>query len=93
MSRRKGPVELSEYAAMTRRMIRAQGRRFEAEGDEPELQDLFALHAEVDQAMRVAIGNMRDRGADISWRRIGLAVGMTGEGARLRWGVENRERV
>ncbi len=91
MSRRKGPVELAEYASMARRIIRSFGRRFDVEGDEPELRALNDLHAEIDEAMRQAIAAMRERGAMISWRRIGDAVGMTGEGARQRWGDVERK--
>jgi hypothetical protein len=93
MSRRKGRVELAEYAAMARRVVRAFGRRFAEEGDEPELRDLYLLQQEVDEAMRQAVAHMRSRGGDISWRRIGRAVGMTGEGARQRWDDAERERA
>ena len=78
---------------MSRRMVRAFGKRFAEEGDEPELRDLYLLQQEVDEAMRVAVAHMRSRGREISWRRIGMAVGMTGEGARLRWGDVDRERA
>lgn len=86
MSRRKGPVELLEYAQMARRVVRRFGERFAAEGDEPELAELFRLREEVDVALGCAVRHMRARGG-VSWARIGRAVGMTGEGARQRWGL------
>ncbi len=82
MSRRRGPVELFEYAQMARRIVRRFGERFEAEGDEPELEQLYQLQQEVDAALVEAFKHMRSRGH--SWARIGKAIGMTGEGARLR---------
>lgn len=86
MSRARGRVELAEYAAMARRAVRAFGDRFAAEGDEPELRDLFELHAEIDDALTVAVTHMRARG-EISWKRIGEAVGISAEQARYLWGT------
>lgn len=86
MSRKSGRVELSEYAGMARRVIRAYGRRFAEEGDEPELAQLAELAQELDETIATAIEHMRTRGSvPISWRRIGEITGKTGEGARKRW--------
>lgn len=76
---------------MAHRIVRSMGRRFENEGDEPELAELFQLHASVDSALQTAVDHMRSRG--FSWARIGATVGMTGEGARLRWGVPATEPI
>lgn len=91
MGRRRGRVELSGFAGMARRIVRAYGERFAEEGDEQELAELFGLIGSVDDAMRAAIAHMRARGAEVSWARIGRAVGMTGEGARKRWGGDALE--
>lgn len=85
MGRRKGRVELIEYAAMARRIVRSFGDRFAGEGDEAELRELFLLGEAVDDAMRTAIAHMTSR-SEMSWARIGRAVSMSGEGARKRWG-------
>lgn len=89
MSRRKGRVELREYAGMARRIIRAYGARFAEEGDEVELRELAELRVALNEAMLEALTHMRARGTDVSWARLGRAMGMTGEGARQVW-LRNR---
>lgn len=71
---------------MLQRLVRAFSRRFVEEGDEPEFAALFGLHAAIDEALVAAAAELRGRG--FSWAVIGRSVGMTGEGARKRWGRE-----
>lgn len=82
MSRR----DLIGHAQMLGRMVRAYGRRFEVEGDVDEFAALFAVHAQVDEALSVAASELRAAG--LSWATVGRSVGMSGEGARKRWGRE-----
>jgi len=81
--------DLIGAAQMLRRLVRAYARRFEFEGDEPEFAELFALHAVLDEALVSAAAQLRGRGQ--SWAVIGRSVGMTGEGARRRWGRVEKE--
>ncbi|WP_025158878.1 hypothetical protein [Leifsonia aquatica] len=76
---------------MVRRIVRAYGRRFEDEGDEPELAELFGLLGDVEDALQLTVDQLRDR--DVSWAAIGRAVGMTGEGARKRWDRDRKSRA
>jgi hypothetical protein len=77
------PVETTEYLAMMGRMLRAAGRRV-AESDEPELQQLIALRAEMDDIIRDAVlGQRVDLGR--SWTWVGDALGLTRQGARQRY--------
>lgn len=85
MSRKRGRVSLVEYAGMARRVIRAYGERFAEEGDEPELRELVKLRDQIEMTIEVAVNAMYARGDDISWTRIGDALGMTREGARVRY--------
>ena len=85
MSRR----DLIGSAQMLRRLVRAYGRRFVVEGDEPEFAELFALHVVIDE---VLVGMAEElRGREQSWAAIGRAVGMSGEGARKRWSREKEK--
>jgi len=92
MSRKRGRVELGEYAKMARRVVRAWGQRFAEEGDEPELMELVKLHAEVDAAIGQAVMHLRSRGDDVSWAVIGNALGITRQAARQRWDEGAREK-
>jgi len=76
--------DLIGAAQMLRRMVRAYSRRFEVEGDVEEFAALFELHAAVDEALADAAVELRGLGQ--SWAVIGRSVGMSGEGARKRWG-------
>jgi hypothetical protein len=77
------PVETTEYLAMVGRMLRAAGRRV-AEADEPELQQLIALRAEMDEIIRDAVLGQRAN-LDRSWTWVGEALGLTRQGARQRY--------
>lgn len=85
MSRR----DLIGAAQMLRRLVRAYARRFEFEGDEPEFAALFEVHAALEDALVSAAAELRGRGQ--SWAVIGRSVGMSGEGARRRWGREKEK--
>lgn len=84
-------VDIQRFGGMVRRIVRAYGRRFEEEGDEPELAELFGLLGDVESALQTAVDQLRTR--DVSWAAIGRAVGMTGEGARKRWDRDRREKA
>lgn len=86
MSRKRGRIETSEYAGFARRVLRAYGKRVAEEGDEPELADLIKMRIELDAAIQTAVDGMRSRGSDISWSRIGSAVGISRQAAWERWG-------
>lgn len=67
---------------MLRRMIRAGGRRV-ALADEPELERLIQVRAEVEEAIRVGIQGQRERGR--SWAAIAEATGTTRQAAHERY--------
>jgi hypothetical protein len=83
--RRRTVVENDEYAAFTRRIVAALGRRV-ATGDVEALRDLLALVHEVDQAAHVAVTGLRDTG--YSWAEIANRIGTTRQAAQQRWGGE-----
>lgn len=84
MSRRRGPVETPEYAAMVRRMIRSYGRRV-ADADPEDLAELVAIREVLDEAIDEAVEGMREARA-ISWGQIGRALGITRQAAQQRYG-------
>jgi hypothetical protein len=83
--RRRAVVENDEYAAFTRRIVAALGRRI-ASGDVEALADLLALVHEVDQAAHVAVTGLRESG--YSWAEIAARIGTTRQAAQQRWGGE-----
>ncbi|MEO3820988.1 hypothetical protein [Plantactinospora sp. B24E8] len=85
--RRRDVVENDEFAAFTRRIIRAHGRRV-ATGDVEALRDLVALSAELDQAIGNAVLGLRAFG--YSWAEIGARLGISRQAAQQRWGGEQR---
>jgi hypothetical protein len=76
-------VENSEYAAFTRRILRAYARRISA-GDIDALADMTILATEVDDAIYHAITGLR--GSGYSWADIGARLGVTRQAAQQRWG-------
>jgi hypothetical protein len=79
-------VETMEYLqTVVRRTIVAAGKRV-ADADEPELQELLALRATLDEAIAVAIDGQRKGPAKRSWAQIAAATGTTRQGAFQRWG-------
>ena len=78
-------VENDEYAAFTRRVLRAYSRRIAA-GDIDALADMADLAAEIDTAMSHAVTGLRARG--YSWAEIGTRLGITRQAAQQRWGSQ-----
>jgi hypothetical protein len=77
------PVENSQYAAFTRRILRAYARRVSA-GDIDALADITILAVDIDDAIRSAVTGLRDTG--YSWAEIGTRLGITRQAAEQRWG-------
>lgn len=80
---RRSRVETIPYIRALCRMIRAAGRRA-ADGDEPELQALVELRAEVEAAIQVAAQGQANSGR--SWSFIAEGLGTTRQGAHKRYG-------
>jgi hypothetical protein len=83
MKTRKPYVENDEYAAFTRRILRAYARRISA-GDIDALADMTILAADIDDAIYHAVTGLRDTG--YSWADIGARLGVTRQAAQQRWG-------
>ncbi|MGW1062173.1 hypothetical protein [Micromonospora rubida] len=81
--KRREVVENDEFAAFTRRIIRAHGRRV-ATGDVEALRDLLALSTAIDQAVCEAVIGLRAFG--YSWAEIGQRLGISRQAAQQRWG-------
>jgi hypothetical protein len=80
--RRRRYVENDEYAAFTRRVLRAYGRRIGA-GDIDAITELSSLYGEVGQALGSAVLGLRTHG--YSWAEIGKRLGVTRQTAHERW--------
>jgi len=65
-------------------MLRAAAMRV-ADGDEPELAELLALQADLDQAVAQAVAGQRAAGK--TWEMIAWATGRTRQAAYQRWGT------
>ena len=83
--RRRDVVQNDDYAAFTRRVVAAQGRRI-ASGDIEGLAALLALGQEIEAATAVAVAGLRDFG--YSWAEIASRIGVTRQAAQQRWGGE-----
>lgn len=87
--RRNRPVvENHDYAAFTRRVIRAQARRIAA-GDIEELSQLLSLEREVQAAIHTAVTGLRTQG--YSWADVALRIGITRQAAHQRWATTSEE--
>jgi hypothetical protein len=75
-------VENHDYAAFTRRVIRAHARRI-AEGDIEALTHLTGLERELHDAIHTAVEGLRAQG--YSWADIALRLGITRQAAHQRW--------
>jgi hypothetical protein len=80
-------VENDDYAAFTRRIVAAHGRRIAA-GDVEGLADLIALGTEIERATATAVAGLRAFG--YSWAEIASRLGITRQAAQQRWGGEPR---
>ncbi len=76
-------VENDDYAAFTRRVLAAHGRRIAA-GDIAGLAGLAALAANVDRALIDAVTGLRAAG--YSWADIARQLGTTRQAAQQRFG-------
>ena len=72
--RHRPAVENHDYAAFSRRVIRAQARRIAA-GDVDELTQLLSLEFELQRAIQTAVDGLRAQG--YSWADIALRIGIT----------------
>ncbi len=81
--RRRDVVENDEYAAFTRRIIRAYARRV-ATGDVEALTDMVALSCVLDDAIADAVTGLRAHG--YSWAEIAARLGISKQAAQQRWG-------
>ena len=81
--RGKRTVENTEYAAFTRRILRAYARRV-ATGDIEALRSLVVFPSDVDDATREAVRGLRTFG--YSWAEIADRLGVTRQSAQMRWG-------
>ena len=77
-------VENDDYAAFTRRILRAYARRV-ADGDVEALALMLGLSAEIDTAIGQAVTGLRAFG--YSWAEIGSRLGVTRQAAQQRWGA------
>jgi hypothetical protein len=80
--RHRAAVENDDYAAFTRRVLAAHGRRI-ARGDIEGLTALAALADNVDQAMTTAVKGLHRTG--YSWTEIATRLGITRQAAHQRW--------
>jgi hypothetical protein len=76
-------VENDDYAAFTRRILRAYARRV-ADGDVEALIAMTGLAQEIDAAIGQAVMGLRAFG--YSWAEIGSRLGITRQAAQQRWG-------
>jgi hypothetical protein len=79
-------VENDDYAAFTRRIVAAHGRRI-AHGDIEGLSSLAALAVDVDDALSTAVTGLRDAG--FSWAQIAARLGVTRQAAQQRFGGQS----
>lgn len=82
--RARGVVENDQYAAFTRRILRAYARRI-ATGDIDALTHMTVLADDIDTAIGNAVTGLRDFG--YSWADIGTRLGVTRQAAQQRWGT------
>jgi len=80
-------VENDDYAAFTRRVVAAQGRRIAA-GDVEGLASLIALGEDIERATATAVAGLRDFG--YSWAEIASRLGISRQAAQQRWGGDPR---
>jgi hypothetical protein len=78
-------AENDEYAAFTRRVLRAYARRI-AGGDIESLTAMTDLAESIETAIRDAVIGLREFG--YSWAEIGSRLGVTRQAAQQRWGAQ-----
>ncbi|GAA3043363.1 hypothetical protein GCM10010464_04380 [Pseudonocardia yunnanensis] len=77
-------MENDDYAAFTRRILAAHGRRI-ARRDIEGLTTLAALADDIDHALTTAVTGLREAG--YSWAEIGERLGISRQAAQQRFGV------
>lgn len=83
--KRAGRVtETAEFAAFTRRIIKAYGRRIGQGGDVDALPELVALASEIDAVINQSVAGLRAEG--YSWSEISTRLGTTRQAAQQRFG-------
>jgi hypothetical protein len=80
---RRNVVENDDYAAFTRRVIAAHGRRI-ARGDIEGLATVAGLADDINTALQDAVTGLRAAG--FSWADIATRLGITRQAAQQRWG-------
>lgn len=75
-------VENNDYAAFTRRVLRAHARRI-ATGDVEGLTALLAMEQELADAIHTAVQGLRAQG--YSWTEIATRLGISRQAAHQRW--------
>jgi hypothetical protein len=78
-------VENDDYAAFTRRVVAAYGRRIAVHGDVDALAQLVTLGDDIQNAIQNAVTGLRGYG--YSWAEIALRLGITRQAAQQRWGT------
>ena len=86
--RRRQVTENDDYAAFARRVLRAWARRVAA-GDIDAITDMAESVGELEDAMRLAVSGLRDKG--YSWAEIATRLGVTRQAAQQRWGGTGRD--
>lgn len=76
-------TENDDFAAFTRRIMAAHGRRI-GRGDVEGLRDLAALSRAADEALRMAVRSLKKDG--YSWGEIADRLGVTRQAAQQRFG-------
>jgi hypothetical protein len=76
-------VENDDYAAFTRRILAAHGRRI-ARGDIEGIAALAEIAISLDTALSTAVAGLRANG--YSWADIATRLGVTRQAAQQRWG-------
>ena len=83
-NRRRDVAENDEYAAFTRRIVRAYSRRVAA-GDIEALASMVTLAHDVETAIQDAVIGLRAFG--YSWTDIATRLGISRQAARQRWNI------
>lgn len=76
-------TENDDFAAFSRRIVAAHGRRI-ARGDVEGLRDLAALSRAADEALTMAVRSLKKDG--YSWAEIAARLGVTRQAAQQRFG-------
>lgn len=81
-------ITSAQFVAFLRRVVRASARRV-AEGDGPELLELFAVREDLDDAICTAIEGQLAIGK--SWAQVAAGMNMTRQGAQQWYSRRRRD--